>query len=609
MSRVKTCFSVVLLIFGTAVGQNLPSSGQRSQSGAGWDLAAWRAFPFDYQELSTREAPLWTGENKDWVRMGDSWVAAKKTDTETEKKTAPAVNGTLKITEFYVSGGGNESGTNRIYCARAVPKEGKGPFPVLFVFHGGGGHASGALALTIARNNPGFAAVAVDYNGQYSPSSTPVTKWVTLTAKLRERRLDLVPNPYHFPLYHNVQAARRVLDWVDEQPWADTNKFGAIGISYGGWVSFFLGGVDHRIKGIVTMVSAAGTRGLHSRAAQPLFWDPADQRELWLQYADPIAYAAQTHVPVFMKLAANDRFFWLSGAAKHRAALGGQAAWLLTPNCDHNNGGPDQPDPSALWEQYVFNGGLPFPSFQSPGFSTDGLRAEVRIESKRPIQSVHLAWSVGNDVPPARYWHWIEAAEKNGVWSAPLPKGQEIFAGLAYFTVYDVDGRGVSSDLIEKPGIALAQALQSNDGSLWDTASGADAWRSDLSFASVAFQTEPKDRVKVTPSKANSRVAVLSNSVNLPAGEAGKHRGIRIELGGNGTAFPIEVILARDYLALNEQKFSTTVNVVAGVQTFELEWSRFGKADRDILPVNGLVLKMDKMPADGLTVGPVQWLN
>jgi len=132
-----------------------------------WDLASWRAWPFDYEELSVRKASLSVpGRPLDWLRIGDSWVGGGK--ARKDRRTPGTVDAPerqeieLQVMEFYITGGGNRAGANRIFCAAAIPSGLPGPFPVLFAFHGGGGHAGGFLAVAIARRNPGFAAVAVD---------------------------------------------------------------------------------------------------------------------------------------------------------------------------------------------------------------------------------------------------------------------------------------------------------------------------------------------------------------------------------------------------------------------------------------------------------------
>ncbi|MBN2452223.1 MAG: acetylxylan esterase [Lentisphaeria bacterium] len=584
-----------------------------------WDLRSWRAWPFDLELLSAREAPFLTAATGDWIRTGDTWVGAgpRNTGRAPAEPLAPALTEpsyTLRITEFHLTAGGNERGPNRVFCAGAVPQEPAGPFPVLFVFHGGGGHASGALALAIARHNPGFAAVAVDYNGQFRPADTPVTRWVTLTEEIRERRHDLLPNPLNFPMYHHVQAVRRVMDWTAEQPWADGEKLGAVGISYGGWLAFLLAGVDGRIRSVSTGVSAGGAEDTRGRSAQALDWEPADQRPIWLAHAEPVAYAPRTNVPVFLKLATNDRFFWLQGAARHRDCLGEKAAWLLTPNCDHGHGGPELPDPVGLWHWAVHRGGPASPELDRCSFAQDGRAATIRVRSERPLRSVHLAWSVGEAVSPARYWRWIEATRAGDLWTASLPVGHEALSGLAYFTAIDVDGRAVSSDLAGKRGPPPSPAVTWADEALWDIEAGAAAWRPDLASGKAHIDSAGLGRIRITPAQTGTRVAALTNSLVLAEAAGTTHRGMRIEIGGNGLPLQLRILLARDYTSLDEKLFAADVEATPELSTLDLAWERFRPFPRTpptapLLPVNGLVVACEKLPETGMIVGRATWLD
>ena len=583
-----------------------------------WNLDSWRQWPFAYELVSRGSAPLVPEDSGDWVRTGDSWVAGRDEPDLAEdpeiKSGVPFGYAELEVTEFFITGGGNEHGPNRIFCASAVPKGPVGPFPVLFVFHGGGGHASGALALGVARRNPGFATVAVDYNGQFRPVDAPVTRWVTVTETLRESRHDLIPNPLNFPMYHYTQAARRALDWVEQQTWADASRFGAVGISYGGWLSFFLAGVDARISSIYTTVSSAGTDGMRGRASQPLDWAPGDQVPIWKRNADPIQYAAQSRARVFLNLSTNDRFFWLDGAALHRDMFPEAAEWVVTPNKDHGNGGPDLPNPIGLWHRAVHMDSVPFPSFHEISLPQgDNRLFSTSISADRPLKSVHLAWSPGNEVSPARYWRWIECIERAGAWSAAIPSGFSGLEGHVYFAAVDVDGRAVSSDLVRFPGRPIQTALIWGDGCLWDLESGAAAWRSDLAFDKCRFETTSEGAVLIQPIQAGAKAVGFTNSFVLPATELKEQKGIRLEVDGNGTTFQARVILARDVTSLDEQRYAAEVEIPGQAVTLDLPWTAFhpfGPATTQSvpLPANSLVIECESLPATGLTIGKATWL-
>ncbi|MGZ0655303.1 acetylxylan esterase [Coraliomargarita sp. W4R72] len=580
-----------------------------------WDIASWRAWPFDYEVISERVAPLSVGKPIDWVHAGDSWVAKNEASdgvTVASDNIEPYQD--LVVTDFYITAGGNSAGPNRIYCATAVPKGVTQELPVLFVFHGGGGHASGALALALARNNIGFATVAIDYNGQFRPSDRPVTQWVSVTEKLKESRLDLIPNQLNFPMYHYAQASRRVLDWTEKQVWADPKRMGAVGISYGGWVSFFLASNDSRIRSVYTQVSSGGTAGMRGRSSNPHDWQPKQQRELWKSVADPIVYAPDFEGRSFFRIAANDRFFWLDGASQHRDHFKNKGQWMVTPNSDHGVGGPKLPDPIGLWHRSIYMGEPSFPSFSDISFTAGYNQAVASIDAVRPLQSVHMAWSPSDEVSVARYWRWIEASEENGKWSASIPSDFQALEGTIYFTAIDVDGRTVSSDLVHKRGDQIESSLLWENQSLWDQRSGANAWRADLSFGGCQFKDRANGSVVVTPVKPGSRIRFLTNSFLMSDVKTNSVRGIKIYLNGNGEGFPVKILLAQDFFSLDNHSLSATVQVPAEGGFLELPWNQFKSDSGSVVPdkkvsANGLVLESQSLPASGLTVGAVQPLD
>lgn len=142
------------------------TSDQQKQRDSLWDMGEIRGHPLGPEKLSTRKAPLYVAGANDWMNTGDAWVAPKGNKALEAAAPKPGHSDEqLVVEEYYYSLEMTPQGPNRIFCAIARPEKASGPQPVILVFHGGGGHASGALALAIARKHSGMAALAMDYNG------------------------------------------------------------------------------------------------------------------------------------------------------------------------------------------------------------------------------------------------------------------------------------------------------------------------------------------------------------------------------------------------------------------------------------------------------------
>jgi len=579
-----------------------------------WDMTDVRKQPLGVEVVGTRRAPLFVARKDDWMNTGDAWVA-KKEETASAVPASAAGNEQLIVEELFFSSESTPDGPNRIFCAVARPEKAAGPVPVVLVFHGGGGHASGALAVATARRHPGMAAVAMDYNGQFRPGPEgKVTRWKNVT---RERRFNLVPDLTNWPMYHNVIAARRTIDLIEIQPWADKDRIGAVGISYGGWVALILAGVDERVKCVTTAVSASGAGFTAGRSAQQLRWEPAEQRRLWLDHYEPLAYAADTKAAVFFQLATNDLFFWLNGAAKNLAALPGNKGWVLRPNSNHGAGGPTVPGAAApALMRHVLAGGPPLPRITDFQVSDNGLRYTWKVQGPRPIRRSVLNWSPGKAVSPARYWIELPATRDGDVWSANVPAELGKLTAETFVNAGDEDGIVVSSMLLSHGGLdpMTQPGPQWPGGQLWDTERGAAAWRTPAGWLpKTAFEVSEDGGLQVGPDEGGREFILLTNSVILASGVASQHSGVRVEVNGNGQSGTLKITLLRDTNSLDEIRYTASREYGAGTTHLNIRWDEFKPSRKTSggtpWPFDGLLVEGERAGGVPLTLKVIAFLD
>lgn len=596
-----------------AANGNALTADQRRQVAQLWDMAEIRQHPLEPEKISTRTVPFLVAGVNDWMNTGDAWVAKKTAKPSVAPSAPTSRDEQLLVEDYYYSSELTPQGANRIYCAIARPAKASGPQPVILVFHGGGGHASGALALAIARRHPGMAALAMDYNGQFASGASRVTQWKNVT---HERKFELVPDLRNWAMYHNVTAARRALDFLTTQPWADTNRFGVVGISYGGWVALFLAGVDERVKCVTTAFSAGGMEGTSGRGAQQLRWEPAEQRALWLAAYEPLAYAAQTKAAVFFSLATDDLFFWLSGAERNLAALPGPKGWLLRPNCNHGAGGPELPDMSpAAFMRHVLADGPALPGFQGLEIGKDGISYAWKVTGTNPIARAILNWSPGKPVSPGRYWIEFPATRDGDRWVAKIPGEFRTLASVAFATVINPQLGAVSSMLIHHDGLdpATQPGPQWDGNALWDTLRGAAAWRVPApTTPATVFEFMPPAGIKLGPAQGGKKFCLLSNSVVLGSGVATQHHGVHLRINGNGHAGVLNVGLLRDTNSMDEQAYLAAVRYTAGSADYELPWSQFkgsATAPNQLWPFDALRLEGARPDGSAVRLEVIEFLH
>jgi dienelactone hydrolase len=543
-----------------------------------WDITAVRQHPLDVETVGTaRRAPLIVPLREDWMHRGDAWVAPAPVANGRLAQNVGATDEELIVEEFYLTAGVTAEGPNRIYCAIARPAKATAPVPAVLIFHGGGGHASGALALVAARRHPGMAGVAMDYNGQFAPGGGPhVTRWKIPPPS---RTLALVPDLRNSGMYHYVTAARRTIDFLETQSWADVDRIGCVGISAGGWVALILAGVDDRVKCVTTGVSAGGMSGTAGKGAQKLRAEPASQRPLWLANYEPMAYAAGTTAAVFFQLASNDSWFWITGAARHLAALRGPKGWVVRPNSNHGAGGPEISDLAApAFMRQALVGGPSLPSVVDFQASSNGDVYTWKVDHARGVRRTALYWSMGCVGSSARYWMEISAKRSGDRWIARVPERFAGFAAEAFVNVLDTDGVAITGPLLSREGTdpRITPVATWEGGSWWDRERGLAAWRTPGGWLpKTEFALTPTGGLILQPASGGNAFCGLTNSVILASGSAARHRGVRVRIDGGGHGGVLKLSLLRDTMSMDESASTLEIPYEAGVVTRDIPWSEF----------------------------------
>ncbi len=223
--------------------------------------------------------------------------------------------------------------TIRIHGYLATPAIG-GPYPGIVIGHGHRGHGSAEVALAVAAL--GYVALSID--GPRAGQSTGGPQ-DTEQAWISVEEVMNVPSPAVSYLYHYVYAGMRALTLLDDLSQLpfnplriDQTNFGVIGASMGGQFTYYLNGVDERVKGAVAIAVAGGWQqlsfyngawlyhGLYYytrdglRSGQDALNTIADMctdptLDTFLGYFDPISYAPQQHAPLLTIIGTHDQYF------------------------------------------------------------------------------------------------------------------------------------------------------------------------------------------------------------------------------------------------------------------------------------------------------------
>src|ERR1044071_6229452 len=223
-------------------------------------------------------------------------------------------------------------GDIRIHGYLASPLVG-GPYPAVVIGHGHHGHGSAEEAMALA--TLGYVALSIDGPGQGLSTGPPDTEqgWISVEEEMN------VPAPYVSYQYHYAYAGMRALTLFEKlsdlflNPLRiDKARLGVIGASMGGQFTYYINGVDDRVKGAVAIAVAGDWRHVSFYPGSWLYHGlyyytrdglPSGQDHLntvsnyctdptlttFLNYFDPIAYARTQHGPLLTIIGSHDQFF------------------------------------------------------------------------------------------------------------------------------------------------------------------------------------------------------------------------------------------------------------------------------------------------------------
>ncbi len=213
----------------------------------------------------------------------------------------PQWGGTVgKVREVYYPGEPYQGKPTRVFAYYGKP-EGDGPFPAMVLVHGGGGKAFEKWAEHWAAR--GYCALAMDLAGNGpkgrladgGPDQGDESKFRDFTDKdIRDMWT-----------YHAVAAVLRGHTLLASLKEVDKDKIAMTGISWGGYLTCIVAGLDERLKAAVPVY---GCGFLHENSA----WKPkldgftAERRDRWVNAFDPSKYLPGVKCPILFLNGTND---------------------------------------------------------------------------------------------------------------------------------------------------------------------------------------------------------------------------------------------------------------------------------------------------------------
>jgi len=330
----------------------------------------------------------------------------------------------------------------RVFAYLGRPAEGDGPFPAVVLVHGGGGKAFSAWAEHWAKR--GYVALAMDLAGHGPDGKLPDGGPDQSDGrKFKDFSPDTVQDMW---TYHAVAAVLRGHSLLAAQSFVDAKRTAVTGISWGGYLTCIVAGIDHRFQAAVP-VYGCGFLHENSHWVEPNFRPMAPElRERWVANFDPSRYLAGVRCPILFLNGTNDFAYPLDSYQKCYSLVKAPVTLSVQVRLPHGHIWTF-PEVDTFIDSAV-RGGDPLPKCGPLELSADRTSASARVDSKQAIKQTHLHFTADSGPWQKRAWQTVDAELKDGVLRAKLPEARPL---TYYLSVKDERGVTVSTAHSELP--------------------------------------------------------------------------------------------------------------------------------------------------------------
>ncbi len=330
----------------------------------------------------------------------------------------------------------------RVFAYYGLPEaQERQKVPAMVLVHGGGGSAFVPwVKLWVER---GYAAIAMDTCGCISSGGYrdhPRHEWGGPPGWGGFDQLD-------WPIedqwtYHAVADVILAHSLIRSMPEVDAERTGVTGISWGGYLTCIVAGVDGRFK-FAAPVYGCGFLGDNSVWLGTFEQLGPERAGLWLEQWDPSRYLGDARMPTLWVTGTNDFAYPMDSLQKSYRQPQSTRTLCLRVRMPHAHGGAgENPGEIRAMADAVLRDGAPLAQVTSAG--RHGRDVWVTFKSEIPIVKAELNYTTDSGKWQDRNWQTVEATLRAdaGKASATLPEGVTVY----YLNLIDERDLVVSSE-------------------------------------------------------------------------------------------------------------------------------------------------------------------
>lgn len=353
-----------------------------------------------------QDVPL-KGDSQPLVQFDLDALAKVPQVFETDKAPAEGVK------SFFFEGIPYKGKPTRIFAYYGVPTNVAGAektnekYPAMVLVHGGGGTAFDRWVKVW--NSRGYAAIAMDLCGcvpagtygnweRHEHGGPP--GWDASFGQLD----DPVEDQW---TYQAVSAVALANSLIRSYPEVDADRIGVTGISWGGYLTSIVAGVDHRFRFAVP-VYGCGYLGENS------VWLPSfeklgkEKSELWLKQWDPSEYLGQVRMPMLWVNGTNDFAYPMDSWKKSFQLPKSERTLCLRVRMPHAHGPPgENPEEIHVYANSILRSGKRLPKIVEQGNEANNVW--ITFDSEVPVLKAELCFTRQTGRWQDREWETIPA--------------------------------------------------------------------------------------------------------------------------------------------------------------------------------------------------------
>ncbi|HOW63658.1 MAG TPA: acetylxylan esterase [Verrucomicrobiota bacterium] len=355
--------------------------------------------------------------------------------------------------------------------------------PAMVLVHGGGGTAFEEwVRLWVSR---GYAAIAMDTCGQLPVGH--YGRW------FRDDQggppgwggFDQVAQPREDQwTYHAVADIILAHSLIRSLPEVDPERTGITGISWGGYLTCLVAGIDRRFKLAVPVYGCGFYRDtVFENNLSPLGPEAATR---WMELWDPSVYLPNAEMPILWVNGSNDFAYTMDAMQRSYRLPKSPRTLCVRLRMPHGHGGAgENPEEIGVFADSLLKNGAPLARITGSALKRN--QAWAAFASSVPVVKAELNFTRDSGRWQDRQWDTVPAECSEGQISAQLPAGTRVY----YFNLFDNRGCVVSTEhaIVESVSFqnlvtqSACWVLDSNGNRLGDSVILTRRWEGDICHA------------------------------------------------------------------------------------------------------------------------------